>query len=119
MVEPATKSSWKIKALPRQRARLDLALSLTASQFETMKQGVIPQEMEDRWFIFFEDGWLNLHRSWTGFCIFRIKIERVKGNFLTTEAWVNRNKKQFECEPSEEAGMVKTIIKDLFRIDCG
>lgn len=87
--------------------------------FDKVKQGIIPQEMEDRWFIFFEEGWLNLHRSWTGHCIFRIKIEKVNNRFVATESWVNRNKKQFECEPSEEAGLVKRIMQDLFQIDVG
>lgn len=39
----------------------------TAEELERVKLGVIPQEMEDHWSIFFEKGWLYFVRSWTGY----------------------------------------------------
>jgi len=29
--------------------------------------------MEDKWFIFLEDDWLYLHRSWTGTCVYKVQ----------------------------------------------
>ncbi len=32
---------------------------------------------KDKWFIYYENGWLHIHRSWTGFEIFKLNIEYV------------------------------------------
>jgi hypothetical protein len=32
--------------------------------------------MEERWHIFFRDPWLHLVRSWTGFCVYKARVEK-------------------------------------------
>jgi len=32
--------------------------------------GLVPEEIEDKWFIYWEDDTLFFHRSWTGNCIY-------------------------------------------------
>jgi len=89
-----TRASWKNSPLPTARTRLQLERSFTSEEHRRLTMGLLPQEMEDKWFIFFEDGWLYLHRSWTGICIYAVHL-RVEGDGSTIEeAWVNR-------EPSE------------------
>jgi hypothetical protein len=60
-----TSKSWKTEPLPANRARLKLDRSFDAVEWDALQQGVIPEEMEDKWFIYEEGGWLNFHRSWT------------------------------------------------------
>jgi hypothetical protein len=52
--------------------------------------------MEDKWFIFVEDDWIYLHRSWTGFCIYAAKLEQRGDAHEIVEAWVNREPEQYE-----------------------
>jgi hypothetical protein len=50
--------------------------------------------MEDRWFIYYEEPWLFIHRSWTGHCIFHVRFEQVGDEFVVAEAIRNRNPEQ-------------------------
>lgn len=62
----ATSKSWKTQPLPAERARLKLERFFKASEREALRQGVIPEEMEDKRFIYEKDGWLSFHRRWAG-----------------------------------------------------
>lgn len=70
MGQPATRNSWKIGPLPNEREHIDLPLIFDDTEGEKLRLGHIPEDMDDKWFIFFEKGWLYFYRSWTGDCIF-------------------------------------------------
>ncbi|WP_223257705.1 hypothetical protein [Pectobacterium peruviense] len=63
----AQAQDWKRVPAPQQTAPLNFQALFTDAEAEQMRQGIIPKQMEDKWFIYFEDGWLRFHRSWTGF----------------------------------------------------
>jgi hypothetical protein len=86
----AKRGDWKTQAMSEQREQLPLRVSFTEAEFQRLKHGVIPQQMEDKWFIFYEDAWLYFHRSWTGRCAYQIRIEKSNGKHTVTEAWVSR-----------------------------
>jgi len=90
--EVATRSSWK-KCLPVPEARV--ALGFTASysgeDFEKFKRGSIPRQMEDKWFIFYEEPWLFFHRSWTGHGIYGVRFETDAASVIAVESWVSRD----------------------------
>ena len=50
------------------------SLSLTPEEFERVQSGLIPREMEDKWFIYYEAPFLFFHRSWTGQPVYRLKL---------------------------------------------
>lgn len=60
-----------------------------------MKREVIPFSMEDKWFVFYEEPWLYLHRSWTGMCVFQVRFELIDGMYRVVEALVNRDPKEY------------------------
>jgi hypothetical protein len=91
----ATRASWKIHACPKERVALNFGDVYTSSEFEQIQEGLVPREMEDKWFIFFEDSWLFIHRSWTGFCIYGVRFERSSEGAAVVESWVSRNKEQY------------------------
>jgi hypothetical protein len=88
---PATRNSWNILPPPATRTDLGFAESYTPSEFERIKRGLIPLEMEDKWFIFFEEPWLYFHRSWTGACIYGVRFERSPVGASSVESWVSRD----------------------------
>jgi hypothetical protein len=45
-----------------------------AEQFVRLKAGLIPQTMEDKWFIHYEEPELFFHRSWTGQPVYRLTL---------------------------------------------
>ena len=110
----ATRGSWKIYPCPAERATLKLAEVYSLSEFEQIKVGLIPQEMEDKWFMFFEEPWLFIHRSWTGFCIYGIRWESSPQGAAVVETWVSRDKEQYrETRTEYEEKLLKFLIDAL------
>jgi hypothetical protein len=107
----ATSKSWKTEALPASRARLKLDRSFDAAGWDALQEGVIPEEMEDKWFIYEEGGWLNFHRSWTGFCVYRVGLRKTPAGCEIAEAWVNRDKEQYTCaDDAYDAQLLSWLI---------
>ena len=66
----AKKSDWQTSEMPVQHTTFTIKRKISKTEMEKLKLGNIPQEMEDKWFWYFENGKLYAHRSWTGFCIY-------------------------------------------------
>lgn len=47
--------------------------------------------MEDKWFIYFDAGWLHFHRSWTGAQIYALRLTQTPNAIVVTESWVSRD----------------------------
>jgi hypothetical protein len=60
-----------------------------------MMLGAIPADMDDKWFVYFHDGWLHFHRSWTGFHIYALRLDGSPGGVRVTDSWVNRDPDQY------------------------
>jgi len=60
-----------------------------------MMLGHVPEDMDDKWFIFFEDGWLNFCRSWTGHSIFGVRLDGAPFGVRVVDAWASRNSEEY------------------------
>jgi len=67
-----------------------------------MKAGHLSQEMEDKWDIGFEDGWLLICRSWTGYCVYGMSFDEQEDGVRITDAWVNRNTSEYKSQDVED-----------------
>ena len=92
----ASRNSWQILPMPKWKSRLSLKRSFTQTEFRHLAEGLIPESMDDKWFVFLEDDWLYFHRSWTGACIYQVKLTSNGENYGVAEAWVNRSFKQYK-----------------------
>jgi len=68
--------------------------------------GLKPEQMEDKWFVYWEDQTLFLHRSWTGHCIYAARFEPQEGeggNWRCTDFDVNRDSQQYNshCDDAD------------------
>src|SRR5689334_3790210 len=84
----ATRECWKVLPLPEIRAELGFAATYTSVDFELIKRGLIPEEMEDKWFVFFEKPWLYFHRSWTGAGIYGVEFQSSPLGVSVVASWV-------------------------------
>jgi len=110
----ASRASWKTAELPSQRADLGFHETFSGVEFETIQRGWIPIEMEDKWFILFEDPWLFLHRSWTGVCIYMLRFERHSAGASVVESWVNRDPTQYsQVDVDYDRALAKFVIDAL------
>ncbi len=79
----AEKGDWKITEMPAEHENFILHRHFNDLQMEALRRGHIPEEMEDKWFWYMEEDTLFAHRSWTGFCIFRIDFKADDNHFVT------------------------------------
>jgi len=97
----ATPDSWQHQPAPAQREPLHFQGRFTADEYARLRQGFVPKEMEDKWFIYLHDGWLRLHRSWTGNWIFALRLEQDGDAWTVTDSWVNRDPQQYRLTDAE------------------
>ena len=93
---PATRQSWpNVQPLPEQHACLPFQREFTPEEYELIRYGLIPEAMEDKWFIFLEGDVLYFHRSWTGYCIYQLRLRKDGPNYTVAEALANRDARQY------------------------
>ena len=98
----ARAADWNRLAHPEQRELLAFHAEFDSAELAQISQGLVPQAMEDKWFIYLdEDDWLYFHRSWTGACIYAVQLLRSAEGALVGTAWVNRDPAQYRRTDSD------------------
>ena len=90
----AVKGDWETKEMPKRHAEFTMERKFTPEEVENLRFGNVPQAMEDKWFVYMEGDTLFAHRSWTGYCIYRVKFDFGSGRHRVT---VNRDPAQYTC----------------------
>lgn len=109
-IEPrATKDSWQ--NLPMDKPwKVEYEMHFTHKQFQMITKGLIPEEMEDKWFIYFEGDWLYCHRSWTGHCLFKAQILKESDAYVMKEFYVERNNNKYSNQDDDYNSGVLTFL---------
>lgn len=113
--DPITlREDWITKPMPSQRADIALSLNFTHTEMAGIHRGHLPHEMEDKWFLFYEDGVLHMHRSWTGNCIYRVYFIPTDTGWQARTAEVNRHPGQYhETSLDADIRLIEALIHDL------
>lgn len=107
----AVRSNWKIEPFPAARKLIPFERSYSLDEFSKIREGLIPQAMEDKWFIFFESPWLHFHRSWTGFCVYQLRLDVTEIGVHAVEAWVNRDSTQYnETDDASDVLLLAALL---------
>lgn len=67
-------------------------MSFTKEEYQKLIRGHIPYQMEDKWFIFYEDDWLYFYRSWTGYGMYKARVLPDQNGYYIDEFWAERRK---------------------------
>jgi hypothetical protein len=110
----ASSSSWTHLPPPTETEPLKFEALFTEAEAERLMLGLVPEEMEDKWFIYFEDGWLRFHRSWTGAFIYALRLDRGATGTRVTDSWVNRNSEQYKPRDTEYDRKLVRFLIDAF-----
>ena len=94
----ARRGDWKSETMPKQNVTFVLKRSFSDEEMDVLRRGNVPQAMEDKWFWYMEGSTLWAHRSWTGYCIYRIDFKEDNEHVVT----VNRDPEQYGCSSIEE-----------------
>lgn len=70
----ALPDSWKREPLGKMEP-IPYHAAFSNEDSRRLKAGFVPSQMEDKWFIYYADSSLFLHRSWTGQGVYRVDFE--------------------------------------------
>src|SRR4051812_30881667 len=87
--EAATRDSFPTRDVPCEWEALDLGLYFEERDFDRVRRGFIPEPGEP-WFLFYEDGWLHVHRAHSGLCFARLRFESQEGRLIATTTWLRK-----------------------------
>lgn len=113
-MERATADSWKHLPDPSKKEDLQFSMLFTDEEADQIMLGLVPQKMEDKWFIYFKEGWLRFHRSWTGAVIYALRIDGSPAGVRVTESWVNRDPDQYHGNDIEYDRRLVRFLIDAF-----
>jgi hypothetical protein len=108
----ASRNDWKTTPLPAQRQAINLDRTYAAAEFTRLQQGHVPLDMDDRWFVFYEEPWLYLHRSWTGFCVYQVRFEPTTDEVRCAESLVNRESRQYRMTDDDRDVLFLKFLLD-------
>ena len=94
----AHRDDWKAEPMPERHETFVLDRSFSDEEMDVLRRGHVPQAMEDKWFWYMEGSTLWAHRSWTGYCIYRIDFQADYHHAVT----VNRDPEQYKCTSIED-----------------
>ena len=113
-MKQAVRSDWKTRNLPRRKTTLRLDRRFSPEEMARIRQGVIPEAQEDKWFIYWKDDALFFHRSWTGICIYVARFTAEGTAWRMVRADVNRDPGQYtETDDEQDVNLISSLIDML------
>ena len=67
----------------------ELAIPVTAEQMEQIRMGHIPMVQEDHWFMYCDDEYIRIFRSWAGMCMYEARYREENGGFVIEHIVIN------------------------------
>ena len=110
--EPARAGDWKNQPLCR-GVPIPYTRAFSAAEFLRLQQGLIPREMEDKWFIYYEPPYLHFHRSWTGLPAYRVLLAEDGGGASVSEALRDPNSGGPSHDDGQHAQLLNFLIGNL------
>jgi ADP-ribosyl-[dinitrogen reductase] hydrolase len=111
-MKPASPGDWKALPMPARSATITLDRRFTPAELDLIRTGVVPEEMEDKWFVYWRDDQLHFHRSWTGFCVYVVDFDTDEGRMV--RALVNRDPDQYsQTDDQLDAELIAYLIDVL------
>ena len=79
-----------------------------------IKQGIVPEEMEDKWFIYYANSCLHFIRSWTGFTVYIVRFKEEDDRAIAVDFSANRDSTQYkETNDESDKGTLSFVIDSL------
>jgi O-acetyl-ADP-ribose deacetylase (regulator of RNase III) len=109
----ARRGDWKTQPWPVLRP-LAFEQTLDAAAASMLLLGTVPQEMEDKWFVFRDGDQLLFHRSWTGILVFRVALAHdADGRVTLSNALCNAIAEEYSAEDEEAAATLASLVRRL------
>lgn len=109
MVHPGIEK--RVKPFPSAFVTVAFTRVLTRDAEPKLVHGLLPREMEDKWYVRLADGYLDFFRSWTGHHIYRIPVTVADAALTLGDLLVNNDTEQWN--PSAIRITPKLLIRSL------
>jgi hypothetical protein len=110
----ATKDDWRTLPMSEKKEKAEVHLEFTREEFEVIRRGFIPRDMDEKWFIYWDGEYLNFHRSWTGHLIYRLRMLEGEDKVVGKELIIERVGNVKVYAPAEkEVEIVKMLVRML------
>ena len=97
----------RCKALPYRHA-------FTGTHVGALQRGMIPRDMDDKWFGVLREGAPDFYRSWTGFHFYRLYLRGEGRGLVVHKLIVNRGRSQYaNTDDGHDREMVGFLIERM------
>lgn len=109
----AKRSNWKnLQPMKESRARLESDARFSMGDYYRLRLGFVPRDMDDKWYLYFENDCIFIHRSWTGKCVYQARLARAGGgDAVIAEAYVQLDERPGPYHLEEEAARMIELIR--------
>jgi|HubBroStandDraft_6_1064221.scaffolds.fasta_scaffold503226_1 hypothetical protein len=109
----AASSSWKHTPF-REGKPIPYRATWSDVEFTSIRAGLIPAQMEDKWFIYYDEPHLFLHRSWSGQPVYRLAIVQGNKGFEVAESlWSTELASARGADSDYQAKLLDFLISNL------
>ncbi len=111
---PAHRHSHSIREDPGPMEPIPFRDHFTPDEVRRLRLGLVPMEMEEKWFVYCEDDTLYFHRSWTGYCLYTVRLEAEGDGYGVAEARVATEPDKYRRSTDEyECALLRVLVRDL------
>ena len=109
----SSRFAWLHKEMNRP-AGLDYRDSFTWAEWKELRYGYVPEVMEEKWFVYEEEWTLHLHRSWTGFELYRVSFMPTRDGMEIVSAYYETDTERYISGGLPyERGMIRWLLRGL------
>ncbi len=113
-MKSATRDSWQTSPSKGKFVPITYEDEFTPAEVNRIRLGLIPREMEDKWFIYFDEPTLFFHRSWTGYLIYKVELRvGTTGGATVASAHVVQERWNYPREPGEAEKILPCLIRRI------
>lgn len=109
------KEDWNdIKNTDVECYKFPISINLNKNKASKLIAGFCPVNMEDKWFVYEENSFIYMHRSWTGNFIAKIYYVILTDGIELTDIFINSDINQFKFDKTNSEMEIKELIDILF-----
>lgn len=98
----------------REGVKIPYRATFDIQEFSRLRQGLTPKSMDDKWFVYYQQPYLFLNRSWTGMPAYRITLKEKENSVKVIEAlWSRKLAEESKWGLEYEAQLLDFLISNL------
>jgi hypothetical protein len=103
----ATRADGTVHDMPPKHQLMQFDMAFSADEMTRIQAGFIPQSTADKWFIYYDNETLFIHRNGTGHCIYKANFKLSDEQYMIQQVIVNR-------DPLQNAVTNPDFDRDIF-----